>query len=138
MPLDVLRLSDEQVRELLASIQRTDVPRSVRNQREHRRRPPQDRVVLLVQIQNDQRHDESTSFRVRCVDISDGGIGFVHGSFLHPGTACLITLVTEARRGLRTTGKVVNCEHLSAHVHRVGVQFDEPIDLDALMKDEAA
>jgi len=75
---------------------------------------------------------------VRCVDISDGGIGFVHGSFLHPGTACLITLVTEARRGLRTTGKVVNCEHLSAHVHRVGVKFDEPIDLDGLMKDEAA
>ncbi|HEX8875257.1 MAG TPA: PilZ domain-containing protein [Phycisphaerales bacterium] len=66
------------------------------------------------------------------VDLSPGGMAFLHCSFLYPGSAISATLRTRDGEQMSVTGKVMRCEHVSGRVHEVGVKLDHPIDPTAL------
>lgn len=75
-------------------------------------------------------HPGGTS--VRCVvsprSLSAGGIGMLHGGFVHIGTPVVIHLTTLERQPAECEGKVVRCRHIVKHVHEVGVRFKDRID----------
>jgi CheY-like chemotaxis protein len=74
--------------------------------------------------------DRSTrSYRVIPHDMSPGGIGFLHGGFIYPGTVCEIVLVTVDAERVRVRGSVARCDHIRATIHEVGVAFDQTVDL---------
>jgi hypothetical protein len=70
---------------------------------------------------------------VRSHDLSQGGMGFIHGSFLHIGTHCRVILKDSHRKVNCIDGVVRHCELIEGVAHNVGVEFDEEIDLDSFI-----
>ena len=125
-PIDLLRLSPAQATSIIASLDaRAKAPGASRDRRRNPRIPYRQELMLLCGIHHGM--DGATFFRVACVDVSLGGIGFLHGSFVHPGSACTVTLVTPTRKGFRAVGEVKRCFHVTRHVHFVGVKFNEDL-----------
>lgn len=70
-------------------------------------------------------------------NLSSGGIGFLHGGYLHPGSHCQFDLITTTGETDVVIGHVVSCRHVEGVVHEVGVQFERRIDAERFV-DEAA
>ena len=69
-------------------------------------------------------------------NISAGGMSFLHGGFLHPGSRCKLTLRQTDGRNVPMTGKVVSCRHLERTIHEIGLQFEKRIDPRQFIKYE--
>ena len=67
-------------------------------------------------------------YAVKPRNISSSGVGFLHGSFLHKDTTCIVSLPTLAGEWIHAVGQVVRCVHVEGRVHEVGVLFRDPID----------
>ena len=61
-------------------------------------------------------------------NLSIGGLGFLHGGFLHANTACAIELPTIFGDSRVIRGAVRSCRHVAGKIHEIGVRFDAPID----------
>ncbi len=70
-------------------------------------------------------------------NLSSGGVGFLHGAFLHPGSICQLELVTASGQVEHIAGKVVSCRHVEGTVHEVGVQFEQRLDPKRFVSSEA-
>ena len=66
-------------------------------------------------------------------NLSAGGFGFVHGGFLHPGSACRLRLMRLDGQSEQVAGRIVSCRHVEGVVHEVGVQFETRIDPSAFV-----
>ena len=133
--LDMLRLEPEQIDEVFGELDGTEDDQFA-DKREHARQPYRADVVLICEVR--ESRTEWGRYQVRCVDLSEGGVGFIHGAFLHLGTVCKLTLVNRQRRGFRVRGEVKRCELVQGHVHRIGVQFETPLDLYEMLGEQAA
>jgi len=60
--------------------------------------------------------------------ISVGGLGFLHGGFVHVGTPCSVTLRDLSGEARSIAGKVVRCSHITRNLHDIGVRFDHDIN----------
>lgn len=133
-PLDTLRLSATQYEGLLAELNQFSIAAvetgSEQDRRQHERYALHRRTLLLCCVR--RGHLPPARFAVRCYDLSSGGMSFLHGNYLHVNSQCQLTLITADRRGVRTDGRIVRCVHLRDHVHRVGVAFRKPMDIEAL------
>ncbi|MEM9882346.1 MAG: PilZ domain-containing protein [Planctomycetota bacterium] len=82
--------------------------------------------------------DDHGTYLVHSRNISAGGMGFVHDRPLRVGTRCTVALRPAEGRGLILAARVAWCrpvdepagDHHPEHAHDVGVQFDQPIDLN--------
>lgn len=72
--------------------------------------------------------------RMACRNLSKGGIGLFHRSFLHLGTRLVVTLEDPVKGPVRVAGSVVRCLHLFGMVHEIGVVFDEQIDIRRILR----
>lgn len=81
-------------------------------------------------------HPGGTALRylVRPRNISRGGIGFLHGDYVHHNSRCGLALREWDHRVAFTWGQVVRCRHLGGHIHEVGVKFEEPIDIQRFVE----
>lgn len=62
-------------------------------------------------------------------NLSAGGISLLHAGYMHTGTDCRMVL-TMAKGGAKTLiGKVVFCRLVAGHIHEIGVQFSQKIDM---------
>jgi len=62
-------------------------------------------------------------------NLSRSGLGFLHSSYMHPGTQ-VTTILPHKNMGLqRIDGVLVRCRHVTRHIHDCGVRFKEPINL---------
>jgi hypothetical protein len=75
----------------------------------------------------------SSCFRIYPWDLSKGGIGFFHRSFVYPGTRCTFAGVTFSGKPFNLTGEVVRCSHVSGHAHAVGTKLDTEIEPEDLI-----
>jgi hypothetical protein len=71
-----------------------------------------------------------TTYRVQPRDLGRGGLGFLHGNFVHPGASCIVKVTTRDGGDVAVSGKIVSCQHISGKTHQVGVRFDAPLDPD--------
>ncbi|MCL4220063.1 MAG: PilZ domain-containing protein [Phycisphaerales bacterium] len=85
--------------------------------------------AMLV-VFNPENADTRAKFRVIPSDLSAGGVGFLHGTFVHPGTPCQLILSDLHGQSRVVRGLVVRCELAKGRVHAVGVKFEHPIDLN--------
>ena len=67
-------------------------------------------------------------FLVCARNISNGGISFIHGGYLHPGSECRVLLPKRDGRPLAVAGVVVHCRHLDGSHHEIGIQFMQQVD----------
>lgn len=77
-----------------------------------------------------------SSLRYACRNLSAGGIGILHSSYVHAGTPCTVHIPLPTGTNsdsLPVRGKVVRCRHVRGTVHEVGIRFDEHIDLRRVM-----
>ena len=72
--------------------------------------------------------------RMACRNLSNGGIGLLHRSYLHLGTRCVVTLRHPFDGDFEIPGEVVRCIHIKGMIHEIGIKFDEEIDVREFMK----
>ncbi|MEM1446736.1 MAG: response regulator [Planctomycetota bacterium] len=72
-------------------------------------------------------------FLVRGLNLSEHGIGIIHGGYVHAGSKALITLVTADGERFSVSGVAKRCEYVTNGVHYVGVAFDSPFDLEGFL-----
>jgi len=69
-----------------------------------------------------------TSYLVPTRNISNTGMGFLHGAFIYPGSKCVIQLITMHGTWQNVPAEVVRCVYIVNGVHDIGVRFFESID----------
>lgn len=69
-------------------------------------------------------------------NLSAGGIGFIHGGYLHPGTECSMILMRRNGTPLALVGTVRHCRHLQGSIHEIGIQFANEIDPTSILLPE--
>lgn len=125
--LDLLRISEAEAMAIAQELLRDGASRRRRdNRRAHARLPFYEDALLLFELKANRT--ESSPFLVKCVDISAGGMGFLHGAFVHVDTPCQVTLIVGKKTGFRVLAKVARCVHHRGHVHLVGIRFDQAMD----------
>ncbi len=72
-----------------------------------------------------------TGVPVACRNLSCGGAGVIHSSFVYPGSRCVLQLTTPTGHQNEVHGAVVRCNHVEGIVHELGVKFDEEIEIGA-------
>lgn len=88
---------------------------------------------LLIQVQHPG--GSNPIYRVHPMDISEHGLGFLHGQFLFPGTRCNATLQAGDGERLVMSSRVVHCKVLRGLVHHVGIEFDHAVDPELFTDD---
>ncbi|HLP85532.1 MAG TPA: PilZ domain-containing protein [Phycisphaerales bacterium] len=67
-------------------------------------------------------------------NISRTGMGCLHSTFLHPGSASAMVIVDDQRQPLlRISGKVVRCEQVRVRVFDVGIRFEDSVPLETIL-----
>lgn len=125
--VDTLRISDNEVATVLNQLdqQRIDKPDETRdNRRVNLRLGP----GLIVQVH--QPGGTTANFLVRPRNISEKGLAFIHGGFLHRDSLCTVLLNTKGTGRIKVDGRVVRCRHIRANLHEIGLQLVEEIDLE--------
>ncbi len=123
--IDTLKLTDEQWAELARKLD--NAPSNYTGQRRHIRVEYKKLAQIAVAIKVSAT--QWAKYIVRSRDLSEGGIGFLHGSYVYEGTACRVILKKKNGEVMCLDGVVKHCNHISGTVHKIGVQFNEPIDL---------
>ncbi|MBZ0171113.1 MAG: PilZ domain-containing protein, partial [Phycisphaerales bacterium] len=72
--------------------------------------------------------------RMACRNLSKGGIGLLHRSYLHLGTRCDVTLEHPTLGEIVQAGAVIRCIHLTGMVHEIGIKFDQEINIRDIMR----
>jgi CheY-like chemotaxis protein len=70
-----------------------------------------------------------TQITVACRNLSRTGLGFLHSSYMHPGTTVVAIMPHKTLGLIRVPGQVMRCRHVTRHIHEVGVQFKTPLNL---------
>lgn len=123
---DLVRVSAREVSKIIRDIEH----RAARSESAKRRVEPRTdyRGGAILAIFH-PKTEQQARFRVMPTDLSPSGVGFLHGVFVHPGTICHVLLADVQGKPELVTGVVVHCELASGRVHKVGVRFDQSIDL---------
>ncbi|MCC5828623.1 MAG: hypothetical protein JJU36_04170, partial [Phycisphaeraceae bacterium] len=139
---DLLRLSDREQHEILRRLDSQAGVASSTSRREDPRYPFRPAGGLMVGIEHPGRSQLRCLVRPR--SLSRSGIGFLHGSFVYPGSPCFVILKSRANGGSAANGAEVvrgtvrHCRLIGGRIHEVGVKFDRPINLEDFLDPEDA
>lgn len=127
--VDTLRLSDAEWYACVSEMDR-NASRSIcqKEQRRSERVPYRNASNIVIAIHNyDGRRQY---FRVRTHDLSEYGISFLHGSYIHVGTHVEMPLLHRECGITNVHATISCCTHVKNTIHRVGAEFDEVINID--------
>ncbi|MEM1213691.1 MAG: PilZ domain-containing protein [Planctomycetota bacterium] len=132
--VDTLRIGDAEWLTLVSHLDRASARIRVSEEtRTDERLPYRNLASVLLAVAPPDPQNEWARFRVRPRDISTGGFGFLHGSYLHPGSPCLAVLGAHGQGLVTLKGRIARCEFLRGKLHQVGIQFDLPIDVEQFL-----
>jgi PilZ domain-containing protein len=123
--IDTLKLSDEQWRALAEKIEHDDP--YVTCQRAHPRIAYRKLSQIAVAVLKPD--GQWAKYIVRSRDLSPGGIGFIHGTYLHADSHCRVILKDCQGQVVCLEGVVKRCELVQGTAHDIGVQFNEAINV---------
>lgn len=118
-----LRLSEREV----GALKRAMSMHQGAERRRHARYMLPNDFALVIRII--QPGGGAQTFSASARDISVSGLGFFHGSYVHPGTACGVLMRTLKGDAVAVSGTVVRCKHLSGRVHEVGILFEHEVEV---------
>lgn len=84
---------------------------------------------VSVQIEIVQPGGGQTGVSVACRNLSRTGLGFLHSAYVHTGTTVIAHLPHKTQGVVKVPGTVVRCRHVTRHIHDVGVNFKQPLNL---------
>jgi len=119
-----IRLDDERIAEILDRLDANDVTKESGRQAQRYRY----RVKALVIHMQQPGFPTPVPFLVPGRNISSAGLSFLHGGFVHPGTRCLVQLITSSGVWTNVGGTAMRCQLIEGNVHEVGVRLDKEID----------
>ncbi len=132
--LDTLRLwiSDQQWITILEHIEQTSMDYEGLERRESGsdRHNRSFRCLLRLEASG----DKPGIYLVRTRNISDGGIGFLHGLPIPTHTRCTVAMQADNGQGMIVSGRVAWCRQISLEddtqppAYEIGIQFDRVID----------
>lgn len=128
--LAIALLNDSEKKKVVEAIKHRSTHSADRRKRSESRHDASRLPDITVEVRSPS--GDVQTHTVPPVDLSPGGMAFLHCSFLYPGSAIAATLRTRDGEQMSVTGKVVRCEHVSGRVHEVGVKLDQAIDPAAL------
>ncbi|MEM6391921.1 MAG: hypothetical protein AAF797_04040 [Planctomycetota bacterium] len=132
--IDTLRIGDAEWMTLVSHLDRASAKiRVTEETRTDERIPYRNLSSVLLAVAPPDPKDEWSRFKVRPRDISTGGFGFLHGSYLHTGSPCLAVLGAHGRGLVTVRGTIARCEFLRGKLHQVGIRFDQPIDVEPFL-----
>jgi CheY-like chemotaxis protein len=122
-----IRKSDQEVTALLDHLDRraeresSDARRATR----HLYRLPK----LIVELEGDSEQPMRLTACSR--NMSSGGLSFLAGQFIYPGTGCRVSLPSIQNRMQIVRGRITRCRYIegTGSVHEVGVRFEQPVDV---------
>lgn len=123
--MKTIRLSDD---ELKAVLDRLDSAEGDSGKKKRRAERYEFRVKGCVLTIQSPGVAASTAYLVPTRDISAGGMSFLHGGFIYPGTKCTAQLISKYGTWKNVDAKVVRCVYVSGSVHEVGIEFLTAID----------
>lgn len=82
----------------------------------------------LVRVQIEDERKSTREIVLACRNISQGGVGLLHSSFMYPGTTAVVFLRRNDGTSPGLRGKVVRVQHRGGVVHEIGVRFDKEIN----------
>ena len=127
--VDSLRLTDSEWLAYVAELDRESARHiDASTERRHERVAYRNVVHLLATLHN--QDGRTQKFMVRTHDLSESGMGFLHGSFIYPQSRIQLVLHHRMHGQSYHDGIVRRCEHFKRHIHRIGVEFDKPITLE--------
>ncbi len=71
---------------------------------------------------------ESVRYIVEPIDLSQGGISFLFGGYIHSGSNCSVRLISLHGSWSDVEGVVVGCKFIAGNVHQIQVRFIQRID----------
>jgi len=93
--------------------------------RKFTRIPLQDPFVRVA-VENDS--GMKRDMVLACRNLSRGGVGLLHSSFMYPQTTLTVYLTRYDGKVVGNRGKVVRVEHRGGVVHEIGIKFDREIN----------
>lgn len=118
-----IRLNDEEIAKLLDQL---DEGGAVTKERRLARYPY--RVKALVVHMQQPGSSIVVPYLVATRNISEGGLAFLHGGFVHPGTRCMAQLITTYGTWDDMPGEVIDCRYQQGNVHEVVMKFEREVD----------
>lgn len=85
--------------------------------------------LMSVNAEITQPGGSGRSVQVATRNISQNNVCFLHSSYLHESTPCVLHLPRIVGEPRRAKGVVVGCRHISRHIHEVDIAFKDPIDV---------
>jgi CheY-like chemotaxis protein len=125
--INSLRMTEADEVEVIEALSRNPTNNAGKERRRQSRVPYEHRAGLIVQMHHPG--GSVATYLVRVRDLSTGGVGFLHGSFVYCGTRCTMALLTTDGKTVCVEGKVVRCSHVRKHIHQIGLRFNTPIRL---------
>jgi CheY-like chemotaxis protein len=89
--------------------------------------------MAAIELRLDHPGGTATSLKVACRNISCGGIGLLHRSFIHPGTRAHVRLPHNRKGFIDVSAVIVRCLHRAGVVHEIGLAFDKPINMQEVV-----
>ena len=128
--VDTLRLSPAQVNALLQHLNDSAGGDTDPGRREHIRYIFENTGAIL-----EVHHPGGTTiaYSLNPRNLSSGGLGFIHGSYLYEGSRCTVTFIKCDGNTLRVNGVICWARHITGRAHDIGLQFDNEIDTDLLI-----
>ncbi|MDY7108569.1 MAG: response regulator [Planctomycetota bacterium] len=122
---DRLRLNAEQRRRLLSELDRglRQEPQDCR-----RRHARWEYRALDIAVRLTHPGGGQSRLLVCSRNLSAGGIAFLHGGYLHPGSECTLVMIRRDGTRQKLTGTIRHCRFLRGTCHEAGIKFDHPID----------
>jgi hypothetical protein len=131
-PKDLVRVSDREAKALREALERRAAMEPERAKRKQHRVDISEVGRIVVELR--PHGAEPMCYVVVPVDLSEGGMAFLHGMFVYPGTACTARLRTLDGRMVGVLGRIVRCTLVSGRIHEVGMRFESPVDLGLFVK----
>lgn len=124
--LDTLRISDREWRMMVSQMNRRPKGDGTEQREDERSLYT---AQPLIRIDLTHPGGSPAKYLVRPNDLSAGGMSFLHGQFLYPGTVVEVELTDIDGETIFTPGEIVYCRLLRGMTHEVGIRFDSKIDL---------
>lgn len=119
--LDTLKVSDAELESVIR-----EVLCSSKGERRWVRRPTN--LMRMTAVVH-QPGGSIGRYTVRSYDLSEGGVGFFTGHYLHPSSRCQLGITAVDGEIIGVDGVIAHCSNIRGHIHLAGVKFDNPIEL---------
>lgn len=111
--------------QLLAKLQEDSEHAEPSASRQFTRIPLQDPFVR-VSVENDS--GMKRDMVLACRNLSRGGVGLLHSSFMYPQTTVTVFLTRYDGKVIGNRGRVVRVEHRGGVVHEIGIKFEREVN----------